>query len=308
MGNKCNAFQQNARRARSTSVTGSSMVPSRKLGGSKHSVKFANPPVSKSADHSRQTTPTPGKRNSESPQPVLPDPFQLYVTGKRLSDWSTMLPQSDNPSRSESERNSEINLPVDGAGNVSFGFYDNLENIARYSGALEDTVGVWKPQGGEREACTSLSLSIDSATLQKMLHPISSERKVWKSSDRLSPVVPSGRPGIINSLETYSNQETSSSASSLEQTITTAEVADIVLRQNEREIIIRETPRTKRSSLHLVAGSNGRFQNITNIVEKENSSKPHSPQVRPHSSLFLVQGGPFIYSGYHLVIASPFSN
>ena len=54
----------------------------------------------------------------------------------------------------------------------------------------------------------------------------------------------------------------------------------VVLRQKEKEVKIKETPTMKRSSLHLVAGGNGTFQNVTDIVEKESCLLP---QVRTYA-------------------------
>ena len=247
-------------------------------------VKWAEPPVSKSLE----TTPLGSRRSVvvEDTMDRPPDPFTLYMTGKRLSDWRTMMPQqpsADDQHNADDQHSATAKL-IPAAPPL-------LHTPARH----ESSCAVW-----EESASTprKMNLSLDPNSLQRMLSPLGSggeSQSPPASSIVLSPA-PSGS-GSARQLPRHPSSSPSSSSNELSQRPSSSthrlripQHPNVILRQAHTEHPVRSS---RRSSLHLLndrtPGSARSSHRATPVLDRDHdpdsaslSSSLSSPQSSQH--------------------------
>uniref|UniRef100_A0A914W7R1 Uncharacterized protein n=1 Tax=Plectus sambesii TaxID=2011161 RepID=A0A914W7R1_9BILA len=227
---------------------------------SKPTVKFAEP-LSRSAGASRQTTPVSQTQlNNSQELHASSNSLQFFLTGKRLSHWGTMLqpnPESSLTTQSDNE-SFDGRLAAQLEKNTT---YDNLIGASTPTLPTKDSSDhdENKPPLFSGTARRANKARDDGATPRS-----GSLRDIDEQASRSDGT-------YVNTTDMYRLQSgglTGNSSSS----VSSAERVDVVLRQNDKRYPVREAPLTKRSSIHLITGANGRLKNVDNLLGRPDDS------------------------------------
>jgi hypothetical protein len=233
--------------------------PTARASSSKPTVKFAEP-LSRSAGPSRQTTPVSQTQlNTSQDIHSSTNSLQFFLTGKRLSHWGTML----QPNAAESLSTQSDNESFDSRLAAQLEKDTNYDNLI---GTSTPTLPAKASSHNENEP------PMTSGALRRMMKPLDESVTPRSRSLRdMDEQLKRADGACVTTAEVYRLQSgmlTGNSSSS----VSSAERADVVLRQNDKRYPVRETPITKRSSIHLITGANGRLKNVDNFLGRPDDS------------------------------------